>query len=99
MEQSTGIVTLEAFAARVGCHFTTASRLRAGERMPGRELLGRIVQEFDLDEAEAFKVYTRENPAEFGEFLREYVFEASSSTEESTNETGETPDAGSSAAA
>lgn len=65
--------------------------------MPGRELLGRIVQEFDLDEVEAFKIYTRENPAEFGEFLREQIFDASSSTEDvSDTETGDVSDADSS---
>lgn len=44
--------------------------------MPGRELLGRIVEEFDLDKVEAFKIYTGKDPAEFGEFLRNKVFEA-----------------------
>jgi transcriptional regulator with XRE-family HTH domain len=88
-----GNVTLEAFAARVGCHFTTASRLRAGERMPGRELLGRIVEEFELDKAEAFKIYTAKDPAEFGEFLRTQVFEVPPA-----EDTEEVPHAGNAAA-
>ncbi len=78
MDTSTGNVTLEAFAARVDCHFTTASRLRAGQRMPGRELLGRIVEEYDLDAKEALRIFTHGTPDEFGEYLKRNVFEAES---------------------
>ena len=69
-------VTLEMFSERVGCHFTTASRLRAGERLPGRRLLGRIVKEYGLDRDKAFDAFTS-GPDEFGAFLRESVFKAS----------------------
>lgn len=62
--------------------------------MPGRELLGRIVEEFGLDKAEAFKIYTAKDPAEFGEFLRAQVFEVSS--DDDTEE--EAPHAGNAAA-
>lgn len=74
MENKTGsAVTLEMFSERVGCHFTTASRLRAGERLPGRRLLGRIVREYGLDRDKAFDAFTA-GPDEFGVFLRETVF-------------------------
>lgn len=76
MEERTGsAVTLEMFSERVGCHFTTASRLRAGERLPGRRLLGRIVKEYELDRDKAFDAFTA-GPVEFGTFLREFVFTA-----------------------
>jgi transcriptional regulator with XRE-family HTH domain len=85
---STGTVTLEAFAARVGCHFTTASRLRAGERMPGRQLLGRIVDEYHLDPEESLKLFTEGTPNEFGAYLRENVFKGSDEDEAASRETG-----------
>lgn len=98
MEQSTGTVTLEAFAARVDCHFTTASRLRAGQRLPGRRLLGRIVKEYNLseeDKKEAYRIFTDETEVEFGEFLRAKIFvsdedetEGDSNSEETGNDAG-----------
>lgn len=44
--------------------------------MPGRELLGRIVEEFDLDPQETLMLFTREDPEEFGEYLRAKVFKS-----------------------
>lgn len=78
MDESTGTVTLEAFAARVGCHFTTASRLRAGERMPSSETLGRIVEEYGLNKEEVLDLYTKGDRRKFGEYLREHVFKVDS---------------------
>lgn len=78
---STGTVTLEAFAARVGCHFTTASRLRAGQRLPGRKLVGRIVREYHLDPEEAFDAFT-DSKETFGAYLRDHVFEVESDNNE-----------------
>lgn len=92
MENTGSAVTLEAFADRVGCHFTTASRLRNGQRMPGRELLGRIVEEFDLDPQETLRIFTREDPEEFGEYLRSNVFTTSEEDEGGDSSTS-TPDA------
>lgn len=74
MDSNTDTVTLEAFADRVGCHFTTASRLRSGDRMPSRELLGRIVEAYGLDKEAAFDRFTAGDSAKFGEFLRKNVF-------------------------
>lgn len=75
MTESTGsAVTLEAFAARVGCHFTTASRLRSGDRLPGRKLLGRITHEYHLEPAEVLDAYSS-SQEEFGRYLRVHVFQ------------------------
>lgn len=82
-------VTLEAFADRVGCHFTTASRLRSGERKPSPVLLGRIVEEYGLDREEAFDLYTKkDNNPEFGAYLRRVVFEPEPVEVGSAPETG-----------
>lgn len=76
MENKTGsAVTLEMFSERVGCHFTTASRLRSGERLPGRRLLGRIINTYNLDRNKAFDAFVA-GPDEFGAFLRATVFTA-----------------------
>lgn len=89
MDSNTDTVTLEAFADRVGCHFTTASRLRSGERMPSKALLGRIVGAYDLDKEEAFDLFTQDDPAVFGRYLREQVFEkANAESEPTPTETG-----------
>lgn len=74
MDSNQDTVTLEAFADRVGCHFTTASRLRSGDRMPSRELLGRIVEAYDLDKRETLDLYTAGDSIAFGEFLCDRVF-------------------------
>lgn len=66
-------VTLDEFADRVGCHFTTASRLRGGHRLPGRELLGRIVEAYNLDDKEALTAFTSGKEA-FGQLLRDRIF-------------------------
>ena len=56
--------------------------------MPGRELLGRIVEEFDLDPKAAFDIYTQEDSAKFGQFLRDNVFEGTETVEVEPEETG-----------
>lgn len=61
------------FATAVGCHLSTASRLRSGERLPSRELLGRIVRIYELSRDEAFDAFTA-GPATFGLFLQSRVF-------------------------
>lgn len=72
-KETDSAVTLEAFASRVGCHFTTASRLRAGERLPGRRLLGVIVSQYNLVHKEALDAFTT-GPEAFGAYLRTKVF-------------------------
>lgn len=80
-ERTSSAVTLEEFSARVGCHFTTASRLRAGERRPSPTTLGRIVREYGLDGKAALAAYTS-GPESFGAFLREHVFKTEVDDEE-----------------
>lgn len=62
------------FAARVGCHYSMASRLRRGERMPSRVLLRQIIEAFDLSAEAAFNAWTA-GPVEFSRFLNENVFQ------------------------
>lgn len=66
-------VTLPEFAAAVECHFTTASRIRSGTRMPGRELFKRIVSTYGLDPAESLRYFCGSR-TEFGRYMRENVF-------------------------
>lgn len=63
------------FGERVGCSESMASRLRSGDRLPGREQLGRIVAEFELNQEEAFAAYTAGRMA-FGKYVTEKVFDA-----------------------
>lgn len=74
MEKSQEGLTLDAFASRVGCHFTTVSRLKSGDRLPGRELLGRIIKAYSLDKEDALMAYIA-GGATFSDFLRTNVFE------------------------
>jgi transcriptional regulator with XRE-family HTH domain len=78
------VVTLETFAKKTGCHFTTASRLRSGHRLPSGRLLARIVKEFDLRADEAMQAYTS-GESEFGEYLREKVFAPIYESQETLN--------------
>lgn len=52
--------------------------------MPGRTLLGRIVEEYHLNESEAFRLFTKGDPDQFGQYLREHVFEPPEDVEEGT---------------
>ncbi|AZS06672.1 hypothetical protein HOU95_gp032 [Streptomyces phage Hiyaa] len=88
MDSNQDTVTLEAFADRVGCHFTTASRLRSGDRMPSKELLGRIVEAYGLDKESAFDVFTQGDPTQFGRYLREEVFKSEAESGPESQETG-----------
>lgn len=88
MDSNQDTVTLEAFADRVGCHFTTASRLRSGDRMPSRELLGRIVEAFDLDKEKTFDLFTSGDASQFGAHLRATVFAVESESGSASQETG-----------
>lgn len=83
MDKSTVPVTLEAFADRVGCHFTTASRLRSGQRLPGRKLLGKIVKEYHLNSKQALDAFTDSNET-FGKYLRENVFHSDEDDDSTT---------------
>ena len=69
--------------------------------MPGRQLLGRIVDEYQLDPKESLRIFTEGTPDEFGQFLKENVFKGTDEVEEAPRETGVTThdhDTGSTAA-
>ena len=74
MDRRREAVTLKDFASRVRCHFTTVSRLKSGDRLPGPELLGRIVSAYQLDSKEALQAYASGRLA-FSHFLRDTVFD------------------------
>ncbi len=67
-------MTNEEFGDRAGCHFSMASRLRNGERLPSRELLKRIIAAFALNRAETYEAYDQ-GTAAFSAYLRAHVFE------------------------
>lgn len=67
------MMTNEQFGGRVGCSESMASRLRAGKRRPGTELLFAIMQEFDLDREATERAFLG-GAESFGAYLRENVF-------------------------
>lgn len=67
-------VTLYEFSKAVGCHFTTASRLRSGDRMPGGKILLETVKKYGLDPMKTLEAFGTEDPEVFGRFLRKDVF-------------------------
>lgn len=58
--------TYQEFGDRVGCDYTTVSRLLSGDRSPSTGLLGRICREFGLDEGEALRALNRDQTAGHG---------------------------------
>lgn len=86
-------MTNEEFGERVGCHYSMASRLRNGERLPSRDLLRRIISAFELDRAEAYEAYDQGKEA-FSQYLRGTVLEPHEpETEETTSESdSDSPD-------
>lgn len=68
-------MTNQAFADRVGCHHSLASRIRAGKRVPGYELMRRIGKEFNIPLEELASARDR-GPEAFGELMRRRVFRA-----------------------
>jgi transcriptional regulator with XRE-family HTH domain len=81
-ELETGKMTNIEFARRVGCHHTTASRYRNGERVPSTAITMRILSEFDLtpkQKDELSSVLSKAVPLErrralYGAWLRANVF-------------------------
>lgn len=71
-------MTNEEFGEKVGCHYSMASRLRNGERLPSRDLLRRIISAFGLNRAEAYEAYDQGREA-FSRYLRDTVFEPETS--------------------
>lgn len=72
--RSMALLTNEEFAARVGIHYSTASRLRSGERHPSLELfaeIARIYRFTNQEIADALEAYRR---GRYHDFLNEKVF-------------------------
>lgn len=67
------MVTNEAFARRVGCDYTTASRYRNGQRLPSYAMMQRIAHAFELPLEALATAAARGAPA-FGKYLRRHVF-------------------------
>lgn len=66
-------VTLGEFAKTIGCHFTTASRIKDGSRMPGRLMFDKIIKQYDLDPLEALTKFCGDKET-FGRYMRENIF-------------------------
>lgn len=73
-------VTNDAFAAKVGCHFTMASRMRNGQRLPSVNTLIKISQAYDLPITTLTDAYSK-GASNFGEFLRSNIFDSVESPE------------------
>lgn len=69
-----GRMTNEEFGEKVGCHYSMASRLRNGERLPSRDLLRRIIATFELNRIEAYEAYDHGKDG-FSQYLRDAVLE------------------------
>lgn len=67
-------LTNSAFAEKTRCDFTTASRIRRGDRRPSLALMARIWKAFDLDGNEVFAAYLRGRDA-FTAFLNAKIFD------------------------
>lgn len=72
------------FARRVGIHFTMASRIRNGNRMPSSAVLGRIIQEFGIDGGtlEDFMEAVNQGALSLGAWIDEHLFEGDAEPEQ-----------------
>lgn len=66
-------ITNDEFAARVGCDFTHASKIRNGSRLPSLPLLIKIREVYALDGNEVLDAY-KAGPVTFAEYLNSKVF-------------------------
>lgn len=64
------------FAARVGCHFTMASRLRGGGRLPSANMLQKIRHAFEMDDTETAAMLNAhaKGRAAFGAWISDTLF-------------------------
>jgi len=78
------VLSLHEFGEKVGCDYTTASRLLSGDRAPSTGLLERICSSYDLNANDALAALAedRRRPGpvrktvSFAAFLRSRVFDA-----------------------
>ena len=68
------MVSNSEFAQAVGCHFSHASRLRNGLRLPSAPVLLRIQRVYGLDLQELMDAYAA-GADELGRYLRTNVFD------------------------
>lgn len=81
-------MTNERFGELAGCHYSMASRIRNGDRLPSRELLGRIIAAFNLDPSEALSASLK-GARHFGAWLEPKLREPEQKTSpEDTPEMG-----------
>lgn len=73
MATTSAPVTNDDFAAAVGVHFTTASKLRNGQRKPSLSLLHRIHEAYGIS-LELLVTTANEGAEAFGALLRKRVF-------------------------
>lgn len=67
---------------RIGCHFTMASRLRNGKRVPSVAMLAKIILAFDPGEDALSELWSmlsmatseEERASFFGTWMRKYIF-------------------------
>ncbi len=87
------------FADLTGCDFTSASKIRHGQRQPSLSLFARIVDAFHLDANDALDAYKKGREA-FTRYLNEMVFEAAEALDEPADTPAEPrkPDSASDAA-
>lgn len=62
------------FAALTGCDFTSASKIRHGQRQPSLRLFAKTVRAFNLDANDAIDAFLEGREA-FTAYLNEMVFE------------------------
>lgn len=66
-------LTNEEFAEKVGIHFTMASRLKNGQRLPSVRTLLRIAEAFDVPLDDLARAYEY-GADEFGALLRDRIY-------------------------
>lgn len=69
-------MTNQEMADRLGIHFSMASRLRAGKRLPSTDLLRRIHKEFRIPLKDLVAAH-EQGPKAFGKLIRERIFKES----------------------
>lgn len=66
-------LTNQQFGERIGCHHSMASRIRAGKRMPGPNLIQRISEEYGIPLKQLMDARKRGEEA-MGSLIRRKIF-------------------------
>lgn len=91
MAQRTAIVKATSnadFGRRVGIHYTFASRIRNGKRLPSLDTISAIQTEFNLNDKETSDMIhaAAAGPQAFGDWINEHLFEESVSPERASQD-------------